>query len=119
MSIYGAEIQNVVRTDVDEYLVTFRVYRDSPDGRTRWEDEGAQFELYSMTAMLVSCQFMFTGKDKLGECVKLFRENAAATDLPESDHHKWRIGALANEIMTSLADRGFMEAWYVKEKNEG
>ena len=116
MAEYYGVIQSITRLRTNVYSLTFRIHDSDEEETAKNEEERQIFE----TTITLKGEGLDAEMEKeLGECVKLFRENAAATDLPESDQHKWRIGALANEIMASLADRGFMEAWYVKEENEG
>jgi hypothetical protein len=37
-------------------------------------------------------------------------------DLPAPDRVKYKIGVLADDVMTSLSDRGFMTAWWIEEE---
>ncbi len=115
MNDYVTEIHNVVRTAVDEYRVTFRLYRESEVELSRWGDEDAPFVIHSMTAAMVDGAFRFVAEGALGECVKTYKGHDSLADLPASDQDSWKIGALADSIMSSLADRGFMGGWYANE----
>lgn len=117
MNDYVVEIQNVVRTAVDEYRVTIRLYDEAEMDRHRWSDGDAPFVIHSMTATLVDGAFRFVAEGALGDCIKTYRDNDSFADLPKQAHDSWKIGALADSVMSSLADRGFMEAWYAGSEN--
>ena len=114
MNDYVTEIQNVVRTDVDEYRVTFRLYNESEIDRHRWCDEDAPFVIHSMTARLLDGASKFVAEGALGECIKIYRDKDSLNDLSESEQDSWKIGALADYIMSSLADRGLLTPWFVE-----
>ncbi len=116
MTNYSAEIQNVVRTAVDEYRITFRLYDEAEVDRHRWCDVDAPSVVHSMTAKIVEGSFRFAAEGALADCIKTYLGNTSFENVPECDLESWKIAALADSIMSSLADRGFLEAWYTERQ---
>jgi len=108
MDSYHGVVQNVVMIGDGEYRVTFRAYSDHGTDTGIWENEDVPFELYSMIARRKEDDYAFIAEGRLTDCVSVLRENVSVETVPDDEVAKWQIGALANDIMSSLVDHGML-----------
>ncbi len=103
MDNYHGVVENVVIVGEGEYRVTFRAY-DEEGVDTYINDSDVPSRLYSMIARVGDQDCTFVGEGELGDCVTVFEENDSVETVDEADREKYRIGVLANDIVSSLAD---------------
>ena len=117
MENYRGIVQNIVMIGDGEYRVTFRAY-DERDLETRfWENEDVSFTLYSMIARRMENDYSLIAEGALTDCVNVLRENESVDTVQLEDISKWKIGALAKDIASSLADGGMFTTCVVDEEN--
>ncbi len=117
MDDYCGVVQKVVMIGDGEYRVTFRAYNGRDIDTGIWENEDVPFELYSLIARRKEEEFAFIPEGRLTDCISVLRENASVETVPHDDVDKWKIGAIANDIMAALVDQGMFAPWPVEDEN--
>jgi hypothetical protein len=117
MDNYQGVVQNIVMIGDGEYRVTFRAYSENDLDTGLWENEDVPFELYSLIARRKEEEYAFIPEGRLTDCISVLRENSSVETVPQDDVDKWKIGAVANDIVSALADRGMFTPWSPEEEN--
>lgn len=117
MENYHGVLQNVVMIGDGEYRVTFKAYNGSDVDTALWENEDVPFELYSMIARRKEQEYAFIAEGRLTDCISVLRENCSVETVPPDEMDKWKIGAIADGIASSLADSGMFAPLEVDEEN--
>ncbi len=117
MDNYQGVVQNIVMIGDGEYRVTFRAYSENDLDTGLWENEDVPFELYSLIARRKEEEYAFIPEGRLTDCISVLRENSSVETVPQDDVDKWKIGAVANDIVSSLADSGMFTPWSAEEEN--
>ncbi len=116
MENYQGIVQNIVMIGDGEYRVTFRAY-NGHDLETRfWENEDVPFTLYSMIARREENDYSLIAEGTLSDCINVLRENESVETVGTDEIDKWKIGALATDIASSLADSGMFTPCEVDEE---
>ncbi|HUI30031.1 MAG TPA: hypothetical protein VLX91_07430 [Candidatus Acidoferrales bacterium] len=106
MENYRGIVQSIVMIGDGEYRVTFRAYNERDIEATFCENEDVGFTLYSMIARREENDFTLIAEGLLTDCVNILNENETVETVQLDEVEKWRIGSLANDIVSSLADGG-------------
>jgi len=117
MDNYQGVVQSVVVIGDGEYRVTFRAYNTGNIDTAIWENEDVPFELYSLIARRREEGIAFIAEGRLTDCISVLRENSSVNTVSQDDLEKWRIGEVANGIVSSLAESGMFASWYAEEEN--
>ena len=117
MDNYQGVVQNIVMIGDGEYRVTFRAYNENDLDTGLWENEDVPYELYSLIARRREQDYAFIAEGRLTDCISVLRENSSVDTVAPDDMEKWKIGALANGIVSSLADSGMFAPLEVEEGN--
>ncbi len=104
MDNYLGVVQNIVSVGEGEYRVTFRAYEEEEMEARMLEMAEAHSTLYSMIAKIGQKDYTFVAEGELSDCVAVYKDNESVETVAEDDREKWRIGVLANDIVSSLAD---------------
>ncbi len=116
MEDYRGVVQNVVMVGDGEYRVTFRTYSNDDLDTAFWENEDVPFELYSLIARREDDEYAFIAEGRLTDCVSVLRENSAVDTVPQEEVEKWKVGVVASNIVSSLADQGMFTPWSAEEE---
>lgn len=106
MENYRGVVQNIVMIGDGEYRVTFRAYNERDIEATFRENEDVSFTIYSMIARQKENNFALIPEGILTDCMNVLRENNSIETVQLDEVDKWKIGLLANDIASSLADGG-------------
>ncbi len=117
MESYKGVVQNIVMIGDGEYRVTFRAYNERDVEARLWENEDVPFTLYSMIARQKENEYDLIAEGLLTDCINILRENESAETVQRDELDKWKIGVLANDIASSLADGGMFTPWSEGEES--
>lgn len=106
MENYRGVVQNVVMIGDGEYRVTFKAYNGDDIDTALWENEDVPYELYSLIARRRERDYAFIAEGRLTDCISVLRENRSMDTVPQDELDKWKIGEIADGIVSSLADSG-------------
>lgn len=106
MENYRGVVQNVVMIGDGEYRVTFKAYNGDDVDTALWENEDVPYELYSLIARRREEDYAFIAEGRLTDCISVLRENCSVETVAPDDMSKWKIGAIADGIASSLAESG-------------
>lgn len=106
MENYRGVVQNIVMIGDGEYRVTFRAYNERDVEATFRENEDVPFTLYSMIARQTETDISLIPEGILTDCINILHENDSVETVRLDEIDKWKIGLLANNIASSLADGG-------------
>lgn len=109
-------VQNIVSVGEGEYRVTFRAYVEEEMEARMLEMAEAHSRLYSMIAKIGEQDYTFVAEGELSDCVSVYKDNETVETVEEGDREKWKIGVLANDIVSSLADREMFTPVGVEEE---
>ncbi len=115
-SITGV-VQDIIVVGDGEYRVTFRAYTEADLEAHFWEKEDVPFTLYSMIARWRENNYSLIAEGPLTDCINILRENESVETVQKDEIEKWRIGALAEDIASSLAEGGMLVPVTVDEEN--
>ena len=116
MDNYHGVVQNVVMIGDGEYRVTFKAYSGDDVDTALWENEDVPFELYSLIARRREAGYAFIAEGRLTDCISVLRENISVDTVPHDQLDKWKIGEIANGIVSSLAESGMFAPWEAEEE---
>ena len=106
MQNYHGVVQNIVTVGEGEYRVTFRAYNERDMEATFCENEDVPFDQYTMVARREGGGFIVVPEGTLTECIGVLDEHDSAEMVGLDEIDKWKIGALARDIASFLADGG-------------
>ncbi len=106
MENYRGVVQSVVMIGDGEYRVTFKAYNSDDIDTALWENEDVPYELYSLIARRRERDYAFIAEGRLTDCITVLRENHSVETVPSEELGKWKIGEIADGIVSSLADSG-------------
>lgn len=106
MENYRGVVQNVVMIGDGEYRVTFKAYSGDDVDTALWENEDVPYELYSLIARRREEDYAFIAEGRLTDCISVLRENCSVATVSPDEMGKWKIGAIADGIASSLAESG-------------
>ena len=106
MENYRGVVQDIVMIGDGEYRVTFRAYHERDLEATFRENEDVPFKLYSMIARQTEKDFSLVPEGILTDCINILHENDTIETVQLDELDKWKIGLLASDIASSLADDG-------------
>ncbi|MGO9481049.1 MAG: hypothetical protein ACLP05_04605 [Candidatus Kryptoniota bacterium] len=106
MENYRGVVQNIVMVGEGEYRVTFRAYNERDVEATFCLNEDVPFTVYSMIARRRENDFTLVAEGPLADCLNILHENKTLKTVRLDEIDKWKIGLLANDIASSLADEG-------------
>ena len=117
MDNYRGIVQNIVMVGDGEYRVTFRAYNERDVEATFCENEDVPFTLYSMIACRGEKDFSLIAEGPLADCINILHENNTVETVQPDEIEKWKIGLLANDIVSSLVDDGMFASWSEEDNN--
>jgi hypothetical protein len=115
MENYRGIVQNIVMIGDGEYRVTFRAYNEHDLEARFWENEDVPFTLYSMIARQMDNDFSLIAEGALTDCINVLRENESVETVQQDEIDKWKIGVLAKDLASSLADGGMFTPCEVED----
>ena len=118
MKNYRGVVQNILMIGDGEYRVTFRAYNERDIEATFCENEDVPFTLYSMIARRREKDFTLVAEGSLTDCINVLHENESVETVQLDEIDKWKIGLLANDIASMLADEGMFIHCSEEEDNQ-